>query len=325
MIFSLAVVPAAQAACVTQASERTATIPARYLALYQQWGARYGVPWPILAGVGAVESNHGRNPAAYRPHHRGVLGPMQFQAGSDRAALRELAGGGQGHGGTWGSYRTSSGHPPYRMDSADDEIAAAAAKLAHDAGLRRRWHRALYRYNAWHVYVGWVLTRARRYGLRCGTAVPVAAIETAGSASASTSRAPRISRAALLASASVKFSPAAAGDIASGVADVRVLNLLDWIARRHRVYVQVIKTGHSRRIAGTSRISNHWYGRAASITMVDGAPVRPGSAAARALWRALLAAPADLRPTEIGAPWLAAGDPRSFREDGEIHVGYDGA
>ena len=68
------------------------------------------------------------------PHTRGVLGPMQFQAGSNKAARRVDAAGDQGFGGTWGIWRKSSGHPPYRMDDPDDEIAAAAAKIAFDAG-----------------------------------------------------------------------------------------------------------------------------------------------------------------------------------------------
>ncbi len=37
------------------------SIPAGYLALYQQAGHTYGVPWTILAGIGEVESNHGRS------------------------------------------------------------------------------------------------------------------------------------------------------------------------------------------------------------------------------------------------------------------------
>jgi hypothetical protein len=46
----------------TQVSPRgKASIPANYLAIYQQTGQRYGVPWPILAGIGEVESDHGRS------------------------------------------------------------------------------------------------------------------------------------------------------------------------------------------------------------------------------------------------------------------------
>ena len=120
---------------MTRASA-AASIPPDYLVLYQRWGSAYGVPWQLLAAVGSVESRHGRDPGAYVPHTRGVLGPMQFQAGSNKLAKRVDSAGDQGFGGTWGIWRRSSGHPPYRMDDPDDEIAAAAAKIAADAGTR---------------------------------------------------------------------------------------------------------------------------------------------------------------------------------------------
>ena len=100
------------------------------------------MPWQLLAAVGSVESRHGRDPGAYVPHTRGVLGPMQFQAGSNKAARRVDAAGDQGFGGTWGIWRKSSGHPPYRMDDPDDEIAAAAAKIAVRLPARRTSGRA---------------------------------------------------------------------------------------------------------------------------------------------------------------------------------------
>src|SRR6476660_3012705 len=141
---------AAQGACATSVTRPSAvaSIPSGYLALYQKWGGAYGVPWQLLAAVGSVESRHGRDPRAYVPHTRGVLGPMQFQARSNKAAKRVDSAGDQGFGGTWGIWRKSSGHPPYRMDDPDDEIAAAAAKIAADAGAEHLWPRALWRYNA---------------------------------------------------------------------------------------------------------------------------------------------------------------------------------
>src|SRR6476469_8437120 len=41
----------------------TRTIPAEYAAHYQRAGAAYGVPWPVLAAIGAIESDHGRSTA----------------------------------------------------------------------------------------------------------------------------------------------------------------------------------------------------------------------------------------------------------------------
>jgi Transglycosylase SLT domain len=51
------------------------SIPRNYLALYQQAGRAYGIPWTVLAGIGKVESDHGRNDG---PSSAGALGPMQF-------------------------------------------------------------------------------------------------------------------------------------------------------------------------------------------------------------------------------------------------------
>jgi hypothetical protein len=35
-------------------------IPADFLAIYQRVGARYGIPWEVLAGIGKEECDHGR-------------------------------------------------------------------------------------------------------------------------------------------------------------------------------------------------------------------------------------------------------------------------
>ncbi len=90
-----------------------ASIPADYLHLYQQAGKTYGVPWVILAGIGEVESNHGR---ATLPGVRsganafGAAGPMQLGIGG--AA-----------GNTWGG---SPVHP------AGQHVAGVATDGNHD-------------------------------------------------------------------------------------------------------------------------------------------------------------------------------------------------
>ena len=78
------------------------------------------------------------------------------------------------------------------------------------------------------------------------------------------------------------------------------------MAQRHGIVVTVIKTGHARYVAGTHKDSNHWYGRAATISEVDGQPVSAGSQAAAALWKELL--------TAQGAP--ARRDRRALVEPG---------
>jgi hypothetical protein len=334
-LLAIAAPVTAQGACssaVTRTSA-TATIPPDYLALYQRWGSAYGVPWQLLAAVGSVESRHGRDPGAYVPHTRGVLGPMQFQARSNKAAKRVDAAGNQGFGGTWGIYRKSSGHPPYRMDDADDEIAAAAAKLAHDSAGGRLWPRALWRYNALHSYRRTVLRRAARLGMTSACGLLRQSEQASVSAPAATAPAPSALERALaatpedlLANDSLAFAPAAADDIARHVADKRLVALLAWIAQRHGIVVTIIRTGHARYVAGTHKASNHWFGRAATISQVDGEPVAPGSHAAAVLWDELQTAPRALRPDEIGAPWSNPANPRWFTgpdEKATLHVGFD--
>lgn len=67
-------------------------IPADFLTLYQQVGAKYHIPWEILAGIGREECDHGRNsdpsctphPGASGPgaaNSAGAAGPMQIGIG----------------------------------------------------------------------------------------------------------------------------------------------------------------------------------------------------------------------------------------------------
>src|SRR3954451_5490803 len=89
-----------------------AEIPAAYLALYEQAGARYGIdPW-ILAAIGAVETDHGRSTAP--GVHTGVnaygccAGPMQFSVLGARS--------------TWDTYRLDGDH-----DGRSPRLSRAAA------------------------------------------------------------------------------------------------------------------------------------------------------------------------------------------------------
>ncbi len=60
------------------------SIPASYLQLFQQAGRKYGVPWPVLAGIGKVESDFGRTtlPGVHSGSNAfGAAGPMQIGIG----------------------------------------------------------------------------------------------------------------------------------------------------------------------------------------------------------------------------------------------------
>ncbi len=102
-------------------------------------------------------------------------------------------------------------------------------------------------------------------------------------------------------------------------------SLLAAMADRWRIRVSCLHTGHSRYVAGTTHLSNHTLWRAVDIDEVNGRPVGPGNADAKALalWLSELTGP--LRPTEIGTPWQLSG-PGYFSDaahQGHLHIGYD--
>jgi membrane-bound lytic murein transglycosylase B len=125
-----------------------ADIPAAYLRLYRQAGARYRVPWSVLAAIGKVESDHGR---ARLPGVRsgsnwaGACGPMQLGCVPHSKA-----------GNAWARY----GHGNvYDLAQA---IPAAACYLV-DHGARHNLDQAIYAYNHSWAYVAKVKQLARRY------------------------------------------------------------------------------------------------------------------------------------------------------------------
>jgi membrane-bound lytic murein transglycosylase B len=126
----------------------TADIPSGYLRLYRSAGAHYRVPWPVLAAIGKVESDHGR---ARLPGVRsgsnwaGACGPMQLGCVPGSKA-----------GNSWARYGHGRPHDPAQA------IPAAAWYLV-DHGARHHLDRALYAYNHSWSYVAKVKQLARRY------------------------------------------------------------------------------------------------------------------------------------------------------------------
>jgi membrane-bound lytic murein transglycosylase B len=125
-----------------------ADIPAGYLRLYRAAGARYRIPWPVLAAIGKVESDHGR---ARLPGVRsgsnwaGACGPMQIGCVPGSKA-----------GNSWARYGRGRPHDPAAA-------IPAAARYLVDHGARRTLDRAIYAYNHSWAYVAKVKQLARRY------------------------------------------------------------------------------------------------------------------------------------------------------------------
>ena len=291
------------------------SIPAAYLSMYLAAAPTCPrLAWQVLAGIGKIESDHGRSPAP--GVHRGLnragccAGPMQFNLTN-------------GPPSTWDAY--GRGGSPY--DPAD-AIPAAARKLcanglAQPAAAARdpcphvlgtaALHQALKRYNNACWYVHEVVTLAGRYTATVGQVLPAA-------------RDPFILALAhnrrLTTTRSHGCDPGA--DLASGRLDLRVTSLLAALTDRHAIRISCLHTGHTRYVKGTRRISNHTVWRAVDIDRVDGQPVSPTSPAARRLagWLDRLDGP--LRPAEIGSPFLIGHRPW-FTDEGHqehLHIGY---
>jgi membrane-bound lytic murein transglycosylase B len=137
----------------TPSQAAVADIPAGYLRLYRTAGVRYRLPWPLLAAIGKVESNHGRSPlpgVRSGSNWAGACGPMQIGCVPHSKA-----------GNAWVRYGRGSVYDPA------DAIPAAARYLV-DHGARHHLDRALFAYNRSWSYVAKVKQLARRYAARGG-------------------------------------------------------------------------------------------------------------------------------------------------------------
>ncbi len=131
----------------------------------------------------------------------------------------------------------------------------------------------------------------------------------------------------LLANPRVTLGVNARSDLRNGLVEARLVSLLGRLTETYQIEISVFSTGHDRFVKGTSRVSNHVYGRAADITVVNGAEVSTANEAARALSLFLLTVDPAIRPTEIGGPWdIDDTEGVGFTDSGHLahlHVGFD--
>jgi cell wall-associated NlpC family hydrolase len=155
-------------ACTTQPSpspQATSSIPARYLTLYRQAGRAYGIPWNVLAGIGEVESDHGRSTAPgvhSGANGAGAAGPMQFGIGG---AAGNTWGGAPIHPATvkTGGYGIDSDHDGLvNVYDPGDAIPSAASFLQAHGGTSDI-QGAIFAYNPSAQYVTDVQNWAARY------------------------------------------------------------------------------------------------------------------------------------------------------------------
>ncbi|WP_344957631.1 C40 family peptidase [Actinomadura miaoliensis] len=158
------------AACQAQpgtSDEAENTIPADYLELYREVGQESGIAWTILAAVGKVESDHGRDPAPNSGVHSGAnwagaAGPMQIGIGGK--ATNNWGGPPRHRAGQHtGGYATDGNGDGWANVYDPADAIPAAADMLKDYGAPSDIPQALLRYNGSTEYIGKVLDWARRY------------------------------------------------------------------------------------------------------------------------------------------------------------------
>jgi transglycosylase-like protein with SLT domain len=125
-------------------------IPARALLLYERAALRYGLDWAVLAGIGKVECDHGRDPdpSCSQPgavNYAGAGGPMQFLAT------------------TWARYGVDGNGDGVADRWSQADAIYAAANYLRAAGAPADYTRALLAYNHARWYVSEVEAWAARY------------------------------------------------------------------------------------------------------------------------------------------------------------------
>ncbi|MGX5693904.1 NlpC/P60 family protein [Dermacoccus abyssi] len=144
--------PGSNRSASTSSNPKPIPIPANWKRAYDAAAAKYGLPWTLMAGIGAEETRQGQ---MVRTSSAGAQGPTQFMPAT--FAAEGVDGNGDGK---------------KDIQNVDDAIHSTAAKLVRDgakqgpAGVRK----AIFAYNHAEWYVNDVLYWAQVYG---GGSVPI--------------------------------------------------------------------------------------------------------------------------------------------------------
>jgi peptidoglycan DL-endopeptidase CwlO len=154
-----------QATTTAASGDAKDSIPATYLFWFQHVGQQFGVPWPVLAGIGEVESDDGRSslPGVNSgSNYAGAAGPMQIGIGG---AAGNVWGGPPIHPASeqfGGVANDESGNGIDDVYDPADAIAGAARYLLEN-GVQNNVPGAIFAYNHLESYVQAVLYYANLY------------------------------------------------------------------------------------------------------------------------------------------------------------------
>jgi hypothetical protein len=271
-------------------------IPAAYLDAFERAAARYDLGqrgvW-ALAAVARLESNFGRGMPAAELQRHGPLGLV---------------------GEEWRAYAVD-GDEDGRIRRADpaDSAATLAREIWSQGGLRA----GLFEHNHAKWYVDAVLAEADAIEGRCKVSTVDWALALPNAVIAP------IDWENLTLSNELEKR-----DLEDGAIDPRIVGLLGAITQSHQITISALRSDHSE-YTTEGNISNHFYGRAMDIAVVDGVPCTDTAPTAPCgeLARTLSQLPAPAMPTELIYCFDVDGPGPAFaRADhcDHVHVGYDG-
>jgi len=271
-------------------------IPTDYLNAFESAAARYDLGqqgvW-ALAAVARLESNFGRGMSKSELQRHSALGLV---------------------GSEWKAYAVDGdGDGRIRHGDPADSAATLARMFWSQGGLRA----GLFEHNHAQWYVDAVLDEAEQIEGKCKASTVEWALTLPNAVIAP------INWNNLTLSNELEKQ-----DLDSGAIDPRIVGLLGAITQSHQITISALRSDHSE-YTTEGNVSNHYYGRAMDIAVVDGvsctdtAPTAPCGELATTLSQL----PAPAMPTELIYCYDVDGPGPAFaRSDhcDHVHVGYDG-
>jgi len=271
-------------------------IPTEYLNAFESAAARYDLGrrgvW-ALAAVARLESNFGRGMSKSELEQHGALGLV---------------------GSEWQDYAVDGdGDGRIRREDPADSAATLARMIWSQGGLRA----GLFEHNHAKWYVDAVLGEADQIEGECKTSTIDWALSL-----------PNAVLAPIDWNNLTLSNELERHDLESGAIDPRIVGLLGAITQSHQITISALRSDHSE-YTTEGNVSNHYYGRAMDIAVVDGVPCTDTAPTAPCgeLARTLSQLPAPAMPTELIYCFDVDGPGPAFaRADhcDHVHVGYDG-
>jgi len=308
-----------------------ATFPGPYflLPIYQAAATQYGVPWQVLASINQVETNWGQNMG---PSSAGAIGWMQFLPS------------------TWRTYGVDANGDGIANPEDPVDAIFSAAHYLKAAGAGSDLGRSIFAYNHSNRYVDQVVQQAILLGSIPADLLTTLTEKGRGEADAikrvtgskglldpgarinSVGRAMLLGNRALirhiLKDENISIYSCGREDIAAGIVDRRVLEVLQYLAaRKLHPTVTALRCGHGF-YTRSGNISEHSSGDAVDITAINGTPILghqgPGSITETTIEQ-LLKLGGGMKPHQIISLMTFQGADNTFSmgdHANHIHIGY---